>query len=163
MADRTSLETELTRAECDERLRGRIDRRTVILRMDPTRPVRGRSSLAGFVLRRSRDAIVDARGVYLLGSQGGTRIDVRFALAWRSQLWWMAVNVVVLGLAGGIVLAGSSRIPGGPITVIAVAAGTMGAFMLVLQITLVLIASLVYGPRQRAFLRSFIEETLAAR
>ncbi len=161
MADPISLETALTRAECNDRLQGRIERRTVSFRIDATRPVRGRSSLDGFVLRRSRDPIVEALGTYLLGASGGTRIDLRLRLAWARQLPWMAVNVIVLGPAGGIVLAASGRIPGDTVTVL-VAAALMGAFVLVLQLLVIALAFVVYGPRQRTFLRTFVEGTLLA-
>lgn len=162
MAGPVALETSLTRAECNDRIQARIDRRGVHFRIDPARPVRGRASLAGFVLRRPRDPVVEAVGTYLLGQSGGTRIDVRFRVPWAPQLPWIALNVVVLGLAGGVVLAGSGRVVGDQVTVLAVAAALMGAVVLVLHVLVLALAVAVYGPRQRAYLRTFLQETLAA-
>ncbi len=162
MAATLTLQAPLSRADCHDRLEARIDRRPVSFLIDAARPVRGRSSLEGFVVRRSRDAIVDARGVYLPAGDG-TRIDLRFTTAWRSQLWWMAANALILGSLGGVVLAGFGRIPGDPATVIATASALLAAVIVVLEVVLVFVAVLAYGPRQRAFLRTFLEQTLAAR
>lgn len=38
----------------------------------------------------------------------------------------------------------------------------MGAFVLVVHILVLSLAVAVYGPRQRAYLRTFLQETLAA-
>lgn len=163
MADATSLQTRLTRAECDERIQARLDRRAFTFTVDPARPVRGRSSIQGFALRHPRDAIVEATGTYLLGSGGGTRIDVSYRLPLRTHLWWLVLNVVVLGIAGGVVFAATRRTGADPFAVFLVGVAFFGMFMLLVQVVLVALSSLVYGPRQRAYLRRVIEETLAAR
>jgi hypothetical protein len=162
LAETVTLQTRLSRADCYGRLDARIDRRPVTFRIDPARPVRGRSSLDGFVVRRSRDAAVDARGTYFLAGEG-TRIELRYAPAWRSQLWWMALNAVILGPLGGVMLWGFGRVPGDPATVIATASALMMAVVILLGIVVYMIGLAVFGPRQRAYLRTFLEQTLAAR
>lgn len=160
----TSLTTALSRAECDERIQGRLDRRALTLRLDPARPVRGRSSIQGFALHHPRDSIVDALGTYLLGSQGGTRIDVFYRFAWGTQLGWIATSVVALGIVGGLAIAlGSGRTDVDPFIVLSLSIALAASFVLLLDLVLVVVAWLVFGPRQRAYLRKFLEDTLAAR
>lgn len=160
----TSLTTALSRAECADRLEARLDRRRFTFRIDPARPVRGHSSIQGFAVRHPRDAIVEGVGTYLLGSGGGTRIDVRYRLPWRTHLWWLILNVIVLGIAGGVVFATTRPVVGAdPLAIFLVGAAFFGMFMLLVQVILVALSSLVYGSRQRAYLRKFLEDTLSAR
>lgn len=161
----TSLTTALSRAECDERIQGRLDRRSLTLRIDPARPVRGRSSIEGFVLRHPRDAVVEASGTYLLGPGGGTRIDVRYGLAWRSRLWWAAMSVVLAAALSGVLL-GSGAVRATAADAAAAFAAvvvTVAALTLVVNLAVLWAGGLVFGSRQRAYLRAFLERTLAAR
>lgn len=159
-----TLETALSRHECDDRIRARLDRRAITLRIDPARPVRGRSSIEGFALRHARDGVIESIGAYIPGASGGTRIDVRYRFAWQS-IWWMLPNVVILSVIGGVLLGATVLRPvdADPIAVVVTSTLAFAGFVTLLHLGLFWVGMLLYGPRQRVYLKKFLETTLAAR
>lgn len=164
-----ALETDLSRSDCDRRLRGRFDDALWRVRPDPNRPVKGRASLDGFTVRPvttwTKSPLTAANGTYLLGPNGRTRIEIRFGIPWDYVLPWILFNAILFAALFGlaIVFLPLRGVDGVPAVRFALGAILMLAILLAVQLGILAYLVMRYGGEQRAFLRSFLEGTLAAR